>query len=66
MNVTEMFILSETHNIYFCLNCLAESSGAGFNGQNFSAILVFPFSLEFSWVSSGQQTHAQSIQLGFW
>ena len=22
MNVTEMFILSETHNIYFCLNCL--------------------------------------------
>ena len=47
MNVTEMFILSETHNIYFCLNCLAESSGAGFNGQNFSAILVFPFSLEF-------------------
>ena len=23
MNVTEMFILSDTHGIYFCLNCLA-------------------------------------------
>ena len=33
----------------FCLSGLLhfKSSGAGFNGQNFSAILVFPFSLEF-------------------
>ena len=23
MNVTEMVILSDTHSIYFCLNCLA-------------------------------------------